>query len=176
MDCIERLVDEHRKIVRAIEMLEASTNRVSASEDVPIAGLLTLTRFFHAYADEIHHAKEEDLLFVAMREAGFPSDAGPVAVMLREHDVGRAHVEAMRSALEAGLEGDAGKRFVENALGFARLLRAHIQKENEILYPMARQALRGEAWAKLEAQIAAADDRDAAASAQWLEALDQLDV
>ena len=46
--------------------------------------------FIKTFADSCHHAKEEDLLFPAMGEAGFPSRGGPVGVMLMEHEQGRA--------------------------------------------------------------------------------------
>ena len=72
-----------------------------------------------------------------------PAEGGPIAVMLAEHDQGRAYTRGMVDAaqrLKQG-DGDAAQQLVDNALGYAGLLRQHIQKEDQILFPMAVGAL-----------------------------------
>ncbi len=70
-------------------------------------------------------------------------EGGPIAVMLAEHDQGRGYVKAMESANERYItgEGEAASEIAENARGYVYLLRAHIEKEDKILYPMARNGL-----------------------------------
>jgi len=63
--------------------------------------------------------------------------------MLQEHDLGRQHV-AVLAALAEGASPFAPadrERLSEAAGGYASLLRAHIEKEDGILYPMAEQRL-----------------------------------
>ena len=95
--------------------------------------------FFRNFADRCHHAKEEDLLFVRMGERGMPAEGGPIAVMLMEHDEGRRHVKAVAEALTRARSGYASAiASVRGSLeSYARLLRAHIDKEDNVLYPMA---------------------------------------
>ena len=97
MDAIETLMDEHELILAALDRLdafhadlEAGTGTDAAAERV--AGFVN---FFTEFVDEIHHIKEEDLLFKAMADHGFPVEGGPIAVMLGEHDQGRALVDVM---------------------------------------------------------------------------------
>ncbi len=52
-------------------------------------------RFLRGFADGCHHGKEEDILFQRLIERGFPREAGPLAVMYHEHEVGRSHVRAL---------------------------------------------------------------------------------
>ena len=65
--------------------------------------------------------------------------------MFHEHVLGRARVAALRGLGEA--EGPFApvevQLAVENASGFIELLRAHILKEDGILYPMAERLLTG---------------------------------
>ncbi|HRE89909.1 MAG TPA: hemerythrin domain-containing protein, partial [Myxococcota bacterium] len=72
-----------------------------------------------------------------------------IAVMLHEHDLGRSHVRTLRSfaALPSLPVGQA----VSHARAFGELLRAHIQKEDHILYPMALRLL-GPAMAEVGAR------------------------
>jgi hemerythrin-like domain-containing protein len=99
--------------------------------------------FIKGFADGCHHKKEEGVLFEAMAAAGLPKQAGPIAVMLTEHEQGRAYTRGMREAAGRLAAGDASAReaVVRNALGYAALLRQHIQKENGILFPMADQVI-----------------------------------
>jgi hemerythrin-like domain-containing protein len=63
--------------------------------------------------------------------------------MLDEHQQGRAYTRAMRESarrLEAGDPG-ARRQVVSNARGYVALLRDHIAKEDEMLFPMADQML-----------------------------------
>ena len=99
--------------------------------------------FIRQYADRFHHAKEEDVLFEALVANGMPRQNSPVAAMLMEHDQGRTYVRAMEPAALKALAGETGQErlIAENALAYAALLREHISKEDDILYPLAERVL-----------------------------------
>jgi hemerythrin-like domain-containing protein len=99
--------------------------------------------FIRNYADRFHHAKEEDVLFDALVKNGMPRENSPVAAMLMEHDQGRAYVAAMEAAARKALDGQTGQTEIiaDNALAYAGLLREHISKEDEILYPLAERVI-----------------------------------
>jgi hemerythrin-like domain-containing protein len=101
--------------------------------------------FLRGFADGCHHGKEEDILFQRLIERGFPREAGPLAVMYREHEMGRAHVRALTElAARPGTAAAAdAQQFLANADGYVPLLRQHILKEDHVLYPMALQVLTG---------------------------------
>ena len=153
MKAIQTLKEEHRLIERAIAALEKAAKRLAASEEMRPAFFLNAALFIRKYADGCHHHKEEDLLFTAMAAAGMPLDGGPLAVMLSEHVQGREHTAAMQAAAEAWEKGDQNARSVvaHNALGYARLLVYHIQREDGILYPMAEKAIQGQELIALQA-------------------------
>ena len=90
--------------------------------------------------DKCHHGKEEDLLFPAMEQAGIPRQ-GPIGVMLAEHEKGRGYVKAINTALEKFKAGDksAAAAITDNAEGYIDLMLGHIDKEDNILYPMGDQ-------------------------------------
>jgi hemerythrin-like domain-containing protein len=76
---------------------------------------------------------------------------GPIGVMLSEHDSGRQFVRGMSEAAAAYKGGDkpAGKSFAENARGYIDLLGQHINKEDNILYPMADKIFSAEKQSEL---------------------------
>jgi hemerythrin-like domain-containing protein len=99
----------------------------------------TALDFFSHFADQCHHFKEEQVLFPAMEEHGIPREGGPIGMMLTEHEEGRSLVKAMRSAIPlVEAKNEAAKEIlVDKAKAYLRLLKDHIQKEDEILFRIA---------------------------------------
>ena len=60
-----------------------------------------------------------------------------------EHDDGRRFVRGMARAVVQASDGDGNAidQFAENARDFIALLRGHIDKEDQVLFPMAGQVL-----------------------------------
>jgi hemerythrin-like domain-containing protein len=143
MDAIETLMGEHRIIERGIDALAAFADETRRRTTEDKQELARFVEFIRQFADACHHGKEEDILFKAMVEAGFPSQGGPIAAMLHEHDVGRAFVTRLAdlAGQAAPWSGEDREALAEAAHGYANLLRQHIQKEDAILYPMAEQHL-----------------------------------
>ncbi len=139
MKSIEWLVTEHDLIERALTVLEMVVARIESGQPVPDGFPRWAPQFFQQFADQCHHAKEEDLLFPLLKLRGIPQAWGPIGCMLQEHELGRDCVRRMRKASEAAeLDGPA---FSAAANEFIPLLRQHINKENNVLYQMARNVM-----------------------------------
>ena len=142
-DITQRLKDEHQLILRMLALLEKNAKRTEEDSFTDYQFYLDGVDFIRNYADRFHHAKEEDVLFEAMIENGMPRANSPIAAMLMEHDQGRAFVRGMEEAARRAMNGEAGQNeaIVENARGYLELLREHISKEDEILYPLAERVI-----------------------------------
>ena len=157
--CVESMVQEHEVIVGVLASVQAMADKLSAGEKVDRQDVADFGRFFRDFADKCHHGKEEDRLFVKMVEVGFPQDSGPIAVMLSEHNEGRQEVRGLLEiGAGAGPLTEAEKsRAIQYAIQFVPLLYAHIQKENNILYPMAQRAIPPEDFERLDQSCEAFD-------------------
>jgi len=78
-----------------------------------------------------------------LEKKGMPRAGGPIAVMLAEHEQGRALIRQMAQAADAypRQPEKAGPAWAEAARAYASLLRAHIEKENHVLFVMAERML-----------------------------------
>lgn len=143
MKATEILMEEHRVIERVLTALERASSRLSKGEDVYLRFFTGTTVFIKNFADGCHHQKEEGILFPAMVENGLSKQTGPLAVMLVEHEEGRRLTQKMRQAIEhLQTRDDAGRNeLVQNAMGYVKLLRQHIYKEDNILFPMADKVI-----------------------------------
>jgi hemerythrin-like domain-containing protein len=140
------LREEHNAILKILDAVEEAARRLNRNLAVAPETLSGLLEFLQIFADRCHHGKEEDCLFPLLEKKGMPHDAGPLAVMLHEHGRGRELIRNMKQALEGLSSGrsDAGSQWAAAALNYAELLRGHIAKENEVLFPMADRLLSGD--------------------------------
>jgi len=145
------LRDEHVLILRALDLLEAAGARLERRQGPDESWWQRLIAWLRGFADRNHHAKEEGVLFPALERAGVPGgEGGPIGVMLEEHGQGRALVAALASP-------DAAIR-AASARAYADLLRAHIDKENGVLFPLADGLLDEDAHRAMAREFDAAAD------------------
>ncbi len=143
MRSTDMLMHEHRIIEKMLNVLSNYSTKLEQNKRVQPAQLRTCVDFIRTFADTCHHHKEEGVLFAEMEAHGMPSNGGPVGVMLAEHEMGRNYVKGMARAIDDYENGvvNADKEVVKNAQGYIGLLSQHINKEDNILYPMANDML-----------------------------------
>ena len=142
-NCIEELKSDHQNILAHLDDLETTINQPTISH----AKVEEFLHFTEVFA-EPHHQKEEQVLFPALEKKGIPNEGGPIGMMLLEHAAKREYLVKMREALRENNE----TKLKENTQSMISLLREHIYKENNILYPCAEDALTQEELASLASQ------------------------
>lgn len=145
------LMEEHQLILKYIELM---TCYISHSDTtILLTNAHRFIEFIHEFADNFHHTKEEDILFRYLSAPDVLTHCNPLPQMLHEHDKARELVRAMEEAI------------VKNNLTvlvaamnqYANLLKEHIFKEDNILYPMAERGLSDTATTALLKEYAAAE-------------------
>jgi hemerythrin-like domain-containing protein len=134
---------EHETIERVLDAALKVATRLERGDPVRPQVLSDINEFFQRFADQRHHHKEEELLFPALERKGLPHQSGPIGVMLSEHDHGRSLVRQMVEAAVnySPQQPRAGWVWAEILREYTELLRAHISKENNVLFLMAERLL-----------------------------------
>lgn len=132
------LENDHGHILRLIDVMEVITRQEKPS----IEHLEVIVTLIRNFADGLHHNKEENYLFPKMVDKGFSFNQGPIAIMMKDHVQGRNFVKAMADNIILYKAGDqkAIPGIYRNMIGYAELLKAHISKENNILFRLADNA------------------------------------
>jgi hemerythrin-like domain-containing protein len=164
MDAIQVMMSEHDRILGVLEALDRFVDDVHDRPEDKLE-LMRFVTFVREYADERHHGKEEHVLFAAMARNGFPPEQGPVGMMLFEHREMRGLVSALRALAQQDAPwSDADReRVCDSARSYTSMLREHIMKENEMLYPMAEEHLPPSVQGEIDVECAALDERRASA-------------
>ncbi|MBU0730945.1 MAG: PAS domain-containing protein [Proteobacteria bacterium] len=139
------LIAEHELIERAMAVLKDNLEQIDAeSED--LHQIKRALDFLLEFGDKIHNKKEEQQLFPLMGQRGIPVDGGPLGVMLMEHQAERELIQKM--LMQVGGLKDAHKddrqEFRDKGIDYLKIRAEHIWKENDILYPMARNVLQAD--------------------------------
>lgn len=145
MDIFETLIDDHRLIGRVLNALEEFIRRAEASRDVDLVDLNRFVVFLREFAELIHHEREEGILFRAMAEIGYAPTGAPLAHIRDEHERERHLLfELRQAAVRTSLGASAKKAHLIGVVReFITFERAHIQKENDLLYPTVKREFSG---------------------------------
>ena len=144
---VDVLSQEHQTILSVLGAMDAELQQLHRGAAIRTPFWTSALDFLEHYADRCHHGKEEQLLFAELERCGLPAEHGPTACMRSEHEQGRLGLRQMAQAL---LAGDA-KALARASGGYVTLLREHIDKEDRVLFPMARMMLDHEAVQRLRA-------------------------
>ena len=128
---------EHDAILYVLQILDRMMQPVVSEPETQLRYYGELLYFLKIFADKCHHGKEENYLFQALVQQGIPNEGGPVGVMLQEHEKGRDYIAQMgRSLNDQDVNG-----FNSAAAPYRDLLRSHTEKENNVLFMLADEAL-----------------------------------
>jgi hemerythrin-like domain-containing protein len=132
------LRSEHEVILDVLAALESISRTAAAGAGLDHLSAQQALDVLCGLGDRCHHGKEEQLFFPALAAHGLPRDVGPLAVMMGEHDQGRALLARMVDALAESKQSKFGAepRFAIAGTAYVELMRDHIAKENGVLFPM----------------------------------------
>lgn len=151
MNATQELTNEHGAVLVGLKILDKIATAITERSEQAPKDLERLLDFFKGFVDVCHHGKEEDVLFPELERRGVKREGGPIGVLLAEHELGREHVRAIAAGLERLRSGDdeAAAVISEHARAFDELLRQHIRKERDDLFPTADRLVPDDAAATL---------------------------
>ena len=152
--------DEHRVILRTVDMMAALAKNLEAGRPVEADVLRDIVHFLRMYADKYHHGKEETHLFTLLAARGVPTQGCPLGALTAEHQEGRALVTELAQAVEtyAAAVPSTHEALVQSLHGLTELYPNHIWKEDFLLFPMTNKVLSPEDQAALYERFEAVDD------------------
>jgi len=139
----EDLIHEHKAIKVMLSIMSKIAEDIKENKVFYIKDIEQIVDFLQTFADKCHHGKEETSLFPALVLTGIPKENGPIGVMLQEHMLGRGYIKEINKGVENCKLGDicSGELIAANLTNYVNLLQNHIQKEENVLFPMANKAL-----------------------------------
>lgn len=151
MYCIDVLLEEHDRITDFIVAARNACCNIIDGNNVDLEDLKKMLEFGKNYADNLHHKKEEDILFDAMvNEVGGPAQKMIQNGMLVEHNLGRLYLSELEKAIDNFTHSTKIKlQIITNLSAYCDLLERHIVKENGVAYPFGQRTLSNQTLERL---------------------------
>lgn len=143
-DPLHRFEAEHREALAVLDRLERAATHLRHGDDAEEHW--RAARDAHAFlagAVRAHNENEERALFPLL------GPDAPTAIFVEEHQ----RLRALERALEIALAADDRVRMAGTAIELIDLLRAHIAREDEVLFPLARELLGPAGLARVAAAL-----------------------
>lgn len=150
------LKEEHEIILKNLDNLERILEKVRSSKNFGEIEeeLAQLEAIAHVLLDaESHHEREEKALFPPLEKHGI---TGPPSIMRMEHTDLRKRKKTLGKLVEGCGKmsyGEFADKLHEVGSYILRVLRDHIFKENNILYPTALKSLKESEWNEIKTEF-----------------------
>lgn len=143
MKVTQQLYEEHSEIKKMLQVIKSICNNLENNQSLNQDDFGRVLDFLKVFLDLCHHGKEEKFLFPAMEKAGVQNEGGILEHMLKEHNLGRGYVKALRERYKEVSKGNMiyTKDFIDSGTAFVKLLNHHIDREDSILFPLAEKVL-----------------------------------
>jgi hemerythrin-like domain-containing protein len=152
--------DEHRSLAAVVHGMQFLVREIRAKGRGPDYRLLhAMLYYIREFPERLHHPKEDQHLFAAIKRRTHDADAA-IADLEREHTQGEALLNELTVALSTYEAGAAGglDRFAANVDRFADFYWKHMQKEEDVVLPVAERALTDVDWRDIHTAFSANRD------------------
>ncbi len=132
---------DHELIEKVIKSMESTIQLLNNNTQIPESILLPVIDFTKNFTDVCHHSKEEKSLFPALEKAGLPSNMGPIAMMLIDHQRSREIGTQMEESAKDYLSSGNSTKLISDMKLYVEHITEHLWKENNKLFMMAEVRL-----------------------------------
>ena len=132
---------DHDLIEKVIKSMETTIQLLESGKKIPEPILLPVIDFSKNFTDVCHHTKEEKSLFPALGKAGMPTQMGPIAKMLMEHEETRQIGNQMEQSANNYFKTDDATQLISDMKHYVEHVTEHLWKENNRLFMMAEARL-----------------------------------
>jgi hemerythrin-like domain-containing protein len=148
------LMIEHRLIERAIEQMRMELGRARPQKEIDVHFIDSWVDFVRTYADQIHHGKEEKILFNDLGNKPLSTELKHMMEgLIEDHAKARELLSGLVSARDRYFDGEvkAFDDILKNGEGLVNLYPVHIRKEDrEFFIPVMQYFTEGEKQGMLE--------------------------
>ena len=171
---LDTIRNEHHSIRAVLDGLRyLAQSALTGKSRIDSRVLRAMLHYLETFAERLHHPKEDQYLFAAIRQYG-PNAEEVVAALERDHAGGERALRDLDHRL-ARCEEDGEKRYASFAHAvedFARNYLEHMKREEDEIFPLALELLGPKDWEVIDRAFE--ENRDPLASIHELRELKEI--
>lgn len=178
MTALDKLKDDHKLIRRYLDNLLLAHDFLVEREEVPVSVFEKTLDFSKNFMNKYHHHREEYILFLKLAEKKGGSIDPQIVSLRDQHERSRNLVSQIKEALRGYKSGDevAGARLAENVGYYVSLERQHVNRENHVFYPMAKEAFSDEEMAEFDAEFKKIEEKQSDAFSKGVTTVESIEA
>ena len=157
-ELLDRLAEDHRRLKRVMDLLEASLDRFHQGEEPDYELLTEVLQYMSDYADQVHHPSEDLLYERALQQSGQGRD------VLRRLMVQHQELAQLNRRFRASLEGIVNEEVIprdeveQQGRELLQALTDHMALEDDQAFPILKTLFDDAVWEELARQAPKAGD------------------
>ena len=134
----ENLKSEHNDIKELLNIMSKIAVNIKSKDVFYTSDVEDIIDFLKFFIEKSHHGKEE-VFYPALEFAGIPKEAESLSVMMYEHSLAKNYLKDINSCVVNCKIGNSfsGEMLADSLTNYVALIKNHIQKEEEIIFPLA---------------------------------------
>ena len=151
--------DEHRALASVIKGLQFLIQEIQNRGQKPDFALLqAIVYYVEQFPDKLHHPKEDQYLFPALR-LRYPASATDLDILQDEHERGAAVTTRVVETLrEYAADPARFEAFAQAVDDYANFHWAHMHREENVILPLAEAHLTPQDWTQINAAFKSNSD------------------
>jgi len=151
--------DEHRAMAAVLRGLQYLIQQIRNGQAKPDFRLMkSMLDYIEAFPDRLHHPKEDEYLYRILRERTDEVTA-TLDLLEHEHQQEPAWLASLRATLKAYEQDAAGfEAFSQEVEHYVASHFSHMNKEEDVVMPVAEQVLTAEDWTTIDAAFRSNED------------------
>jgi len=129
------LLEDHRQILRVLNVLEEVTARVQRGQKPNEKDVKGVVEFLKGFGDSLHQGKEETILFPALLLGPGQKNHRKLGHLIFEHNQERTLINRLADSMMTRKIKD----FVYFGGHLVTILRSHLREEDEVLLPLMKE-------------------------------------
>lgn len=140
MTLTENLKSEHKDIIELLGIMNKIANNIESERVFYTSDVEDIIKFLNFFIDKSHHSKE-DIFYQELSLSEISEDNVSISVMLYEHVLARKYLNDIKSCVENCKVGNSFSHelLAESLINYVKLTKNHINKEENIIFPIAEK-------------------------------------
>lgn len=138
----ENLTKEHKDIIELLNIMNKIADKIKSKDVFYTSDVEEIIDFLKFFIEKSHHGKEE-IFYPELKFAGIPIELESLSIMMYEHTLAKNYLKDIYSCVENCKIGNSfsGELLADSLKNYVVLIKNHIQKEEEIIFPLADKEL-----------------------------------
>jgi len=142
----ENLIKEHEEINELLDIMSKIALKIKSKDVFYPTDVEEIIDYLIIIIDKSHHGKEDEVFYPELISSGIPKETAPLSIINYEHTLAKRYLKDISSCVVNCKIGNdfSGELLADSLTNYVVVIKNHIQREEEIIFPIANEVLSSE--------------------------------